>query len=148
MLNQTGIVTAKDSKYFYITVDNTQHCKSCSSSSGCISSKIAQLKQPKPLRIKRNLEYFNIGDSVVLTISIPAFLRAIFIVYCLPILAILGTSLCFFLLIGTSPSDLIVIIAIVLGLVVTSWLQRIDFFNALQCCQPNIQQTINSHNTF
>lgn len=87
MLEEPSIVVKAD--YPHIWVHRTQQsaCGGCQQQTRCSTHALNSLFKPKPIRVDSELP-LAIGDQVIVSIDESSVLRAAFIIYLLPLLAI------------------------------------------------------------
>lgn len=116
MIEEPGIVLAVDTDGVWVATQRKTTCGSCSAKAACgqgILNSLSADKQPHTIKVRSDLQLRE-GDQVTLGISENALVRSAFLVYMLPLLAMLASAIAVSALEASEPW---VILAGVLGFV-------------------------------
>ena len=141
-LKQQGIVIKAVPNSITVALDSTSSCDSCSAKSGCLSSKLLQTSTDNTIEISID-NRFKVGDKVLVNISKAGFLKALFVVYLLPVFLALGTSLVLINHTTSNNNDLFVLLAIIISIIISAKLQQSDFFKVEKYCKLQCSPYIN-----
>lgn len=95
MIEEPGIVLAVDTDGVWVATQRKTTCGSCSAKAACgqgILNSLSADKQPHTIKVRSDLQLRE-GDQVTLGISENALVRSAFLVYMLPLLAMLASAI-------------------------------------------------------
>lgn len=95
MIEEPGIVLAVDTDGVWVATQRKTTCGSCSAKAACgqgILNSLSADKQPHTIKVRSDLQLRE-GDQVTLGISENALVRSAFLVYMLPLFAMLASAI-------------------------------------------------------
>lgn len=95
MIEEPGIVLAVDTDGVWVATQRKTTCGSCSAKAACgqgILNSLSADKQPHTIKVRSDLQLRE-GDQVTLGVSENALVRSAFLVYMLPLLAMLASAI-------------------------------------------------------
>lgn len=95
MIEEPGIVLAVDTDGVWVATQRKTTCGSCSVKAACgqgILNSLSADKQPHTIKVRSDLQLRE-GDQVTLGVSENALVRSAFLVYMLPLLAMLASAI-------------------------------------------------------
>jgi sigma-E factor negative regulatory protein RseC len=122
MLEETGVVTAVDGEFAWVETQPKSACGHCTVSNGCGTSVLAKWYSPKKNQV-RVVNHLNLqpGAAAVLGVADDVLIKAAFIAYMLPLLAMIS-----FAIVGSvsGMNNIFVVISSLLGLMTGLWFAR------------------------
>jgi sigma-E factor negative regulatory protein RseC len=122
MLEETGVVTAVDGEFAWVETQPKSACGHCTVSNGCGTSVLAKWYSPKKNQV-RVVNHLNLqpGAAAVLGVANDVLIKAAFIAYMLPLLAMIS-----FAIVGSvsGMNNIFVVISSLLGLMTGLWFAR------------------------
>jgi len=90
MLEEDALVVESDDEYAWVEAQSSSSCNHCSANQGCGTASLQKWFNRKPNRLKViNTKSVKTGDKVVIGIPEQALVKGSFLIYMLPILALI-----------------------------------------------------------
>lgn len=122
MLEETGVVSAVDGEFAWVETQPKSACGHCTVSNGCGTSVLAKWFSPKKNQV-RVVNHLNLQPGAVAVLGVPddVLIKAAFIAYMLPLLAMIS-----FAIAGSvsGMNNIFVVISSLLGLMTGLWFAR------------------------
>lgn len=94
MIEETAYVVALDDEHVWVEASSQSSCSHCSAQQGCGTASLQKWFKRKPNRLKiPNTQPLRMGDQVVIGIPENALVMGSFLVYVLPLLALIAGAL-------------------------------------------------------
>lgn len=94
MIEETGVIVEVDAQYAWVESASSSSCSHCSARQGCGTASLQQWFKRKPNRLRvANNQDVHPGERVVIGIPEQALVRGSFMIYMLPLLALIVGAL-------------------------------------------------------
>jgi sigma-E factor negative regulatory protein RseC len=94
MIEETALVVDMDDQYAWVEASSQSTCSHCSAQQGCGTASLQKWFKRKPNRLKvLNTQKLQTGDQVIIGIPEQALVMGSFLLYILPLLALLAGAL-------------------------------------------------------
>lgn len=94
MIEETGYVIAADREYVWVESASRDHCTHCSAKAGCGTASLQKWFKRKPNRLRLSkTQDLKPGDQVLIGIPEQALVKGSFLIYMLPLLALLAGAI-------------------------------------------------------
>ena len=91
MIEETAYIIEADEQYAWVESSSSNSCSHCSANQGCGTASLQKWFKRKPNRLKViNPQHLQAGDQVVIGIPEHALLMGSFLIYILPLLALIS----------------------------------------------------------